>query len=139
MILIFWYLLFNLLIILIKIFLNIYVHTYVLQTWETKFFSTLSVYCNWHLYALPNNDKFCLIFYQKYFFTNYIRIIYVLSNFNNVLGVVSQTRVSDRNGTQDLHVNSLVHYPLYYQGTRAKNIFKLAKTNISNKDFCVTL
>ena len=50
--------------------------------------------------------------------TNYILILYELSNFNNVLGVVSQTRVSYGNRTQDPHANGLAHYPLDYQGTQ---------------------
>ena len=50
--------------------------------------------------------------------TNYILIIYQLSNFHNVLGVVSQTRVSGGNRTNDSHANSRVHYSLDYQGTR---------------------
>ena len=53
--------------------------------------------------------------------TNYILIIYELSNFDRVLGVVSQTRVFDRNWTHDPHANSLAYYPLDfpldYQGT----------------------
>ena len=40
-----------------------------------------------------------------------------MSNFDHVLGVVSQTRVSDENRTHDPHANSREHYPLYYQGT----------------------
>ena len=50
--------------------------------------------------------------------TNYILIIYKLSNFDHVLGVVPQTRVSGGNRTHDPHGNSLAHYPLDYQGTQ---------------------
>ena len=49
---------------------------------------------------------------------NYILIIYKLSNFDHMLGVVSQTRVSGGNRTNDPHVNSLAHYPLDCQGTQ---------------------
>ena len=49
--------------------------------------------------------------------TNYILIIYELSNFDHLLGVVSQTRVSGGNRTHDPHANSLAHYTLDYQGT----------------------
>ena len=52
--------------------------------------------------------------------TKYILIIYELSNFDHLLGVVSQTRVSDGNRTHDPHTNSLAHYPLDYQGTQFK-------------------
>ena len=48
--------------------------------------------------------------------TNYILIIYELSNFDLELGVKSQTRVSGGNRTHDPHANSLAHYPLDYQG-----------------------
>ena len=50
--------------------------------------------------------------------TNYILIIYELSNFDHLLGVVSQTRDSGGNRTHDPHANSLAHYPLNYQGTQ---------------------
>ena len=35
-----------------------------------------------------------------------------MSNFDHVLGVVSQTRASGGNRTHDPHVNSLAYYPL---------------------------
>ena len=63
------------------------------------------------------------VYYNIYLFinyntiTNYILIIYELSNFDHLLGVESQTRVSGRNQTHDPHANSLAHYPLDYQGT----------------------
>ena len=44
--------------------------------------------------------------------TNYILIMYELSNFDHVLGLVSQIRVSGGNRIHDHHANSLVHYPL---------------------------
>ena len=51
--------------------------------------------------------------------TNYTRIliIYELSNFDHMFGVVSQTRDSGGNRIHDHHANSLTHYLLYYQGT----------------------
>ena len=49
-----------------------------------------------------------------YIFTNYILIIYELFNFDHVVGVVSQTRVSGGNRTHGPHVNSLAHYSLDY-------------------------
>ena len=50
-----------------------------------------------HLY---NN----LLQYNNKLYSNY--------NFDHVLGVVSQTRVSGGNRTHDPHTNSLAHYPL---------------------------
>ena len=50
--------------------------------------------------------------------TNYAIIIYELINFDHVLGVGSQTRVSGGNQTLDPHVNSLAYYQLDYQGTQ---------------------
>ena len=44
--------------------------------------------------------------------TNYILIIYELSNFDLV-----QIRVSGDNRTHESHANSLAHYPQDYQGT----------------------
>ena len=51
--------------------------------------------------------------------TNYILIIYELSNFDHVLGVVLQTRVSRT------HAHSLEHYSLDYQGTQIKKNLSL--------------
>ena len=48
---------------------------------------------------------------------NYILITYELSNFDHVLGIVSQTRFSGANRNHDPHADSLAHYPLDYQGT----------------------
>ena len=42
--------------------------------------------------------------------------MYALSNFDDVLGVVLQTRVLGGNQTHDPHANSVAHYPLN-QGT----------------------
>ena len=42
--------------------------------------------------------------------TNYILIIYELTNFDHVLGVVSQTTVSDGNRPHDPLANSVAHY-----------------------------
>ena len=79
---------------------------------------------NEHLFVTNTGTPF-LIQDSIYFYlfinyktiTNYILISYELSNFDHVLGVVSQTRVSGGNRTHDLHANSLAYYPLYYQGT----------------------
>ena len=59
--------------------------------------------------------RYQLIYYNT--ITNYILIIHELSNFNQVLSVVSQTRASGANRTHDSHANSLAHYTLDYQGT----------------------
>ena len=69
------------------------------------------------------NQRFSLYFLFILFInyntiTNYIRIIYDLSNFNHVLGVVSQTKASDGNRNHDAHAKSLPHNPLHYQGTQ---------------------
>ena len=48
--------------------------------------------------------------------------MYELSNFDHVLDVVPQTRVSDGNRTHDLHANCLAHYPLDYKGTIVRDI-----------------
>ena len=49
--------------------------------------------------------------------TNYILIIYELSNLDHVLVVVSEIRVSGGNRTHVHHANNQAHYPLDYQGT----------------------
>ena len=49
-------------------------------------------------------------------------MIYELSNFDHLLGVVSQTRGSG-NRTHDLHTNSLAHYPRDYQGPQFGIVF----------------
>ena len=49
--------------------------------------------------------------------TNYIPIIYELSNFDHMLGVVSQTTDSGGTRTNNLHTNNLAHYALDYQDT----------------------
>ena len=49
--------------------------------------------------------------------TNYILIIYELSNLDHVLSVVSQTRLSGKNRIHIPPANSPAHYPLGYQGT----------------------
>ena len=41
-----------------------------------------------------------------------------LSNFDHVLGIVSQKRISGGNRIYDPHANSLVHHSPDYQGTR---------------------
>ena len=45
---------------------------------------------------------------------NYILIIYELSNFDQVHGLVSQTRDSGGNRIHDSHGNSLAHYSLEF-------------------------
>ena len=45
-----------------------------------------------------------------------------MSDLDNVLGVVSQTRVSGGNRTHDPYANSLALYPLDYQGTLREEI-----------------
>ena len=58
----------------------------------------------------------CLIFIYLFInyntITNYVRIIYELNNFDYVIGVMSQARVSGGNRTHDPQVNSLTHYLL---------------------------
>ena len=60
-------------------------------------------------------------------FTIQLQIIfelyYELSNFDHVLGVVSQTRVSDGNRIHDPTANSLAHCLLDYQSTNQRNMF----------------
>ena len=46
----------------------------------------------------------------------YIEIIYELSNFDHVLSVESQARISGGNRSHDPNANSLAHYPLDYHG-----------------------
>ena len=58
--------------------------------------------------------------------TNYILIIYNQSNWDLMLGVVSQIRASVGDRTQDLHANWLALYPLDYQGIQIiKNVFEV--------------
>ena len=60
-------------------------------------------------------ELICIYLFINYnTITNYILIIYKLSNLDHVLSVVSQARVSDGNQTHDPHTNSLAHY----QGTQ---------------------
>ena len=53
---------------------------------------------------------FLLIYYNT--IINHILIIYELSNFEPVLGLVSQTKDSGGNRIHDRYANSLAHYPL---------------------------
>ena len=69
--------------------------------------------------------NFIYLFINYNTITNYILIIYELNNFDYVLGVVSQTRVSVGNRTHDPHTNCLAQYPLYYQGTQYWNITEI--------------
>ena len=43
-----------------------------------------------------------------------------MSNFDHLLSVVSQTRVSDGNRTHNPHANNLANYPLDYQAILAQ-------------------
>ena len=77
--------------------------------------------------------EYLFINYNK--ITNYILIIYKLSNLDHVLGIVSQTRVSGGNQTHDPHANSLIHYPLDYHSTLStketwQSLFDLNNFNI---------
>ena len=65
-----------------------------------------------NLLLIKNTTKFIYLFINYNTTTNYIIIIYELSNFDHLLGVVSQIRVSGGNRTHDPHTNSLAHYPL---------------------------
>ena len=68
----------------------------------------LAIYdCNRSIYLFINYNTI----------TNYILIIYELSNFDHVLCVVSQTRISGGNRTHHPHANGLARYPLDYPGT----------------------
>ena len=64
-----------------------------------------------------DNPTFIYLFNNYNTNPNYTLSIYRLCNFDHVLGVVSQTRVSGGNATHDAHANSLLYYPLDYQGT----------------------
>ena len=70
--------------------------------------------------------KDILFIYSFYLFI-YILIIYGLSNFDHVLGVGSQTRVSGANSTHVPQVNSLAHYRLNYQVTLQEKQFIVDK------------
>ena len=65
---------------------------------------------------------FIYLFINYNTITNYSLIIYELSKFDHVLGVVSQTSVSGGNRTHNPHANSLAHYPLDFQGTQTFTI-----------------
>ena len=71
---------------------------------------------------LPKKCVYLFINYNT--ITNYIVIIYELSNFDYVLSIVSQTRVSGGNRTYGPNVDNPPHYSLDYEGTRRRrNIF----------------
>ena len=55
--------------------------------------------------------------------TKYILIVYELSTFDHVVGVVSQTRVSGGNRTHDPHANSLSHYSVDDKSALKLNLF----------------
>ena len=82
----------------------------------------LILYISGGTYSLKStrNDRFFLRNFSLQFYlfinyntiTNYILIIYELSNFDHLLGIVSQTRVFAGNWTHVPHTNSQAHYPL---------------------------
>ena len=58
--------------------------------------------------AIPNDVEYIFIYFLNYnTITNYILIIYELSNFAHLLGVASQNRVSGGNRTNDPHTNGV--------------------------------
>ena len=61
--------------------------------------------------------------FQNYILIDYT-IIYELSNFDHVLGVVSENRTSDRNRTHDPQANNLAHDLPHYQSTRKRFNFR---------------
>ena len=61
--------------------------------------------------------RFNILFIKYNTITNSILIIYEPSNFNHVLGVVSQARFCDANRNHDNHAGSLEDYQIEYQGT----------------------
>ena len=73
--------------------------------------------------------EFIYLFIYFNAITSYILIIYELSNFDHVFGVVLQNRVTGENRIHDN--NSLAHYPLDYQGTyNWKRFVKFTLTEI---------
>ena len=69
------------------------------------------------MYVYSLYSLFIYLFINYNTITYYILIICKLSNFDHMLGVVSQTRVSGGKRTQDPYANGIAHYPLDYQGT----------------------
>ena len=65
----------------------------------------------------PNSWRDIDLFIIYNTITNYILIIYKLSKFNHVFGVVSQTRVSGGNRTHNPNDKNLTHYSPDCQGT----------------------
>ena len=80
-----------------------------------------------HIFTQGESDYECYndiyLFINYNIITNYIIIIYKLSNFDHVLGVVSQTRVYGGNRTHDPHANSLSHHPLDYESTQLQRYY----------------
>ena len=72
---------------------------------------------------------YLFLFINNNTITNYILIIYELSNFEHLLGAVSQTRVFGLNRTHDLHSNSIAHHQLT---TRIIILLQLSKLNYRN-------
>ena len=68
-------------------------------------------YVTSHVTSQSITETFIYLFVYYNTITNYILIMYELSNFHHVLGVVSQTRVSGENRTHDPHANSLARCP----------------------------
>ena len=62
--------------------------------------------------------------------------ICILTNFDHLLGVVSQTRVSSGNRTHDPHTNSLAHYTLDYQGTQLLSNNFIWNIDFNNGVYC---
>ena len=64
-------------------------------------------------------DENYLFFFINYnTIINYILFIYEQSYFDQVLGLMAQTRVSRGNRNHETHANSLAHYSQDYQGTQ---------------------
>ena len=80
----------------------------------------------------------CFNLFQKLFsiisILKEIFIYYELSNFDHLLGVLTQTRVTGGNRIHAAYANSRTHYPLDYQGTQKKfvYIFCCCKKNFDN-------
>ena len=62
--------------------------------------------------------------------TDYIQIIYELTNFYNVLGVVSHTSVSDGNRTCDPHANSKKKESVFNEFVSCVNLFFLSRRGL---------
>ena len=65
--------------------------------------------------------------------TNFILIIYDLSNLDHVLAVVLQARVSGWNRTHDPHANSLVHFKFNFIFFSLVDLLKLHENSFKKK------